>query len=250
MYKRLIPSILVHKERLIKGTQYKDYRDAGSAATTARAHNAQGADELIVCDIDASKNNTEPDFSTLHKIAQECFMPLCFFGGINSEERAHKAMNIGADKIGMTSTAYDHPSLITSLAHQYGSQAVVIGIDVIAEGNSYRLYDHREDSIRHDHNPLDWAKQCVDLGAGEIRLMHVDREGTAQGLDLNLYKTFKQELNVPILLEGGAESLTHVQNAYEHGVDGVCLGAMLVFSDSNLVKIQQRMRSLNLNIRG
>lgn len=245
MYQRLIPSILIHDGRLVKGTRYKDYRDAGGAATTARAHNAQGADELIVCDIDASKLKQEPDFETLQKIAEECFMPLCFFGGITSEAHAHKAMAIGADKIGLTMTAYDNPALITALAHQYGAQAVVLGLDVL-DG---KLYDHRSDSIL-DKAPVEWAKQAVELGAGEIRLMDVAREGTLQGFDLDFYKRLRDAVDVPIIIEGGAESLDHVQKAYEAGVDGVCLGAMLVFSDANLVKIQQRMRSLNLNIRG
>src|SRR6202023_1727852 len=129
MYQRLIPSILIHHGRLVKGKRYRDYRDAGAPATTARAHNYQGADELIVSDIDASKTNSEPDFATLKKVADECFMPLTIFGGINSPERAAKCMDVGADKIGLTTTAYDNPALIEILAHRYGAQAVVVGLD-------------------------------------------------------------------------------------------------------------------------
>ncbi len=245
MYQRLIPSILIHEGRLVKGTQYKNYRDAGAPATTARAHNAQGADELIVCDIDASKKQQGPDYETLKKIAAECFMPLCFFGGIDSVERAHKAMEIGADKIGLTTTAYENPELITTLAHQYGAQAVVLGLDVLKG----KLYDHRSGGF-FDKDPIEWAVEAVNRGAGEIHLMDVAREGSLQGFDLSFYRRLRGEVDVPILIEGGAESLDHVQEAYEAGVDGVCLGAMLVFSDANLVKIQQRMRSLKLNIRG
>ena len=250
MYQRLIPSILIHDGRLVKGVQYKDYKDAGGPATTARAHNAQGADELIACDIDASKHNREPDWDTLHAIAQECFMPLTIFGGINSLERAEKAFAIGADKIGLTTTAYDNPELITTLAHQYGAQAVVIGLDIIKQGAKYKLYDHRTGLPHTNLNPLEWAKEAIELGAGEIRLMHVEREGVLEGMDLEFFHQLREMVDVPILLEGGAESLDHVQEAYEAGVDGVCLGAMLIFSDANLVKIQQRMRSLKLNIRG
>ena len=130
MYKRLIPSILIKDGRLVKGRTFENYKDAGNPSTTTRAHNAQGADELSVCDIQCSKNNTEPDFETLEKIAEEAFMPLTFFGGINSLERAEKAMMVGADKLGLNTAALDQPDLIDDLSHRYGAQAVVLGLDL------------------------------------------------------------------------------------------------------------------------
>lgn len=249
MYRRIIPSVLIQNGRLVKGTRYGSYKDAGAPATTARAHNAQGADELIVSDIGASKNKTEPDFPTLRKIADECFMPLTFFGAISNERRAKTAMETGADKIGLTSVAYDDPTLVTAIAHHYGAQAVVIGIDVIKSGNDYKLYDHRTKSSVVGKNPLEWAKEMVERGAGELRIMSVDREGTLSGLDLDFFSKLRSQINVPLLIEGGAGSLKDIEQAYQAGVDGICLGSMLVFSDCNLVKIKQHMRSQNLQIR-
>lgn len=249
MYKRLIPSILIHEGRLVKGVQYKNYKDAGGSATTARAHNAQGADELIVCDIDASRKQTEPDYETLKRVAEECFMPLTIFGGINNVETAIKCMEIGADKIGITAAAYDDPSIIEKLAHKYGSQAVVLGLDIIKdETGNYKLYDYRNESIR-DNDPFEWLESIVDKGIGEIRIMAVHNEGTLKGFDFELYERVKSRVNVPIILEGGCESLDHILEAYSKGVDAVAVGSMLVFSDANLVKIQQHMRSNGINIR-
>ena len=250
MYQRLIPSILIHKGRLVKGRRYADYRDAGNPATTARAHNHQSADELVVCDIDASRENAEPDFETLKKVAEECFMPLTIFGGINSVERAEKCMGVGADKVGLTTTAYDNPGLIDSLAHMYGAQAVVLGLDVMKDDTgAYRLFDHRTKALRDDKTPFAWAEEAVKRGCGEIRLMAVHNEGMLDGFDLDLYRQVRTLVNVPILLEGGGGSLDHVEDAYNAGVDGLCAGAMLVFSDANLVKIKQHMRSQDIQIR-
>lgn len=251
MYKRLIPSILLQNRRLVKGVRYTGFKDAGGPATTARAHNAQSADELIVCDITSSKASTEPDYETLSAIAEECFMPLTIFGGINSLERAEKAMETGADKIGMTTAAYDHPELIEPLAHRYGAQAVVLGLDVIRRHDGrYALFDFRKGSEwEAQKTPMAWAKEAVERGCGEIRLMAVHREGTMQGFDLELYEALRAEVDVPIILEGGAESLEHIEDAYNQGVEAVAVGAMLVFTDANLVKIKQHMRSHNIRMR-
>lgn len=251
MYQRLIPSILIRNGRLVKGKQYGSYRDAGSPATTARAHNYQGADELIVADIDASRTQSEPDFATLKKVADECFMPLTIFGGINSPERATQCMDVGAEKIGLTTTAYDNPALIEILAHRYGSQAVVLGLDVIKDATGqWRLFDHRTGAVFHEKtNPFEWAKEAVERGCGEIRLMAVANEGMLGGLDCDLYRKLSDILNVPIILEGGCGSLEHFEQGYGMGVGAISVGAMLIFSDANLVKIKQHMRTRNINIR-
>lgn len=249
LYKRLIPSILIQNGRLVKGKTYDDFIDAGGAATTARAHNAQGADEIIVCDINASKLGQEPDFETLRAIAEECFMPLTFFGGINSIDLALKAMDCGADKIGITSCAYDNPALINQLAMRYGNQAIVLGLDIIrTEENNYRLFDHRSKKALSE-DPLDFAKMCIDRGVGEIRIMAVHNEGSHKGLDLGLFNYIRGEVMVPIILEGGSGSLHDLEEAYQNGVDAISVGSMLVFSDANLVKIKQHMRTKKIHLR-
>lgn len=243
LYKRLIPSVLIQQGRLVKGRQYAHYKDAGGAATTARAHNAQGADEIIVCDVDAAKTNMGPDFETLRLIADECFMPLTFFGGINTSDRAAQCMDCGADKIGMTSGIYDNPELIESLAKRYGSQAIVLGLDIMqTDAGHYKLFDHRTHKLE-DTEPLEFLRNCIERGVGEVRVMAIHNEGTHKGLDLNLHKYIRNHVNIPVILEGGSGSLHDIENAYSQGVDAVAVGSMLVFSDANLVKIKQHMRT-------
>lgn len=250
LFQRLIPSLLLKKGRLVKGRCYQDFRDAGNPRTTARAHNHQGADELMVLDIDASKRNGMPDIEAITTIAEECFMPLCVGGGISNVGIAYACMQAGADKLCLTTTAIDNPRLISELAHRFGSQAVVVGVDVkYDENNEIRLYDHRDRSLVKNSNPWDWLTRVVELGAGEVRLMSVDREGTLLGYNLSLYERAKKLVDVPIILEGGAGSLHHLQEAFEAGIDGVSTGAMLVFSDANLVKIKKHMVTNHCNIR-
>ncbi len=249
MYQRLIPSILIQGNRLVKGKFFDNHKDAGSPRTTARAHNHQGADELLVSDIKASKFNIPPNFEILKEIAKEVFMPLTFFGGISSVQLARKCMDIGADKIGLNTTAIDNPNLINSLARQFGSQAVVLGLDIIKIDNNYFVYDHRSKKAIQDLEPLIWAKQAIDLGCGEIRIMSVDKEGSQNGFDFNIFNKMRKIANIPIILEGGAGGLDDLEEAYDNGVNGIALGSQLVFSDSNLIKIKKHLKTKNKNIR-
>ncbi len=247
---RLIPSLLLKDKRLVKGKQYRDFRDAGNPRTTARAHNHQGADELMVLDIEASRQNRGPDIESIRAIAEECFMPVCVGGGIYNRQIAHACMEAGADKLCLTTTAMDNPNLISELAHQFGSQAIVVGVDIIRdEQGKARLFDHRYGSMVRDSNPWEWMSLAASRGAGEIRLMAVDHEGTLSGYNLDVFRRARQLVEVPIIFEGGAGSLMHVQQAFEAGVDGVAVGAMLVFSDANLVKIKKHMFNHRCNIR-
>lgn len=249
LYQRLIPTLLLKNQRLVKGKRYDDFRDAGNPKTTARAHNCQGADELMVLDVDASREKRAPDYETIRMIAEECFMPLTVGGGITNSDIAHACMDAGADKLCLTMTALDNPALISELAHCFGSQAVVVGVDIVNDGSSAGLFDHRSHQILATPDPWRWIQKAVELGAGELRLMAVNREGDLSGYDFELYKKARDLVDVPIILEGGAGSLDHLQAAFEAGVDGVATGAMLVFSDANLVKIKQHMITQGCSIR-
>lgn len=249
-FQRLIPTLLIDQGRLVKGVRYGDYKDAGAPGTTARAHNYQGADELVVVDINAAKEGRVPDADTVRTIAAECEMPLCVGGGIKSLDDARQVMAEGADKMMITTGAIDRPELLTELATHYGAQAVVLGLDTIyTKSGQLMVFDHRTGSPVPDLEPDKWAKKAVDMGAGEIRIMSVNREGTREGYDFQLYEKLRESVNVPLLLEGGAGKLDHLVEAFTAGVDGVCVGAMLVFSDANLVKIKQHMVTRNINIR-
>ena len=245
---RIIPSLLLRGGRLVKGVRYDALRDAGQPNTTVRAHNAQGADEIFVLDIEASRATRPPDVAAIRSVAVESFMPVTAGGGIASIKDARDVMNAGADKICVTTTAMDNPDLITELAHLYGSQAVVVGIDVVGENGHRALYDHRTKSdARRDWR--EWIVEAVERGAGEVRLMAVDREGTREGFDLDLFHAARHLVDVPLVLEGGAGTLEHVEEALAAGADGVALGTLLVFSDNNLVKIGLYLAERGRNVR-
>lgn len=235
--------------RLVKGTRFCDHRDAGRPETTARAHNAQGADELVLLDIDASRNDQTPDYEAIRLVAQECFMPLTVGGGIRSLDHAHGCLEAGADKLFLNTTALDDPALITTLAHKFGSQALVIGIDISGTADTPRLYDHRRNKALNLPDPFVWIEEAIGRGAGEIRLMSVNHEGTKNGLDLALYQRIKNQVKVPIVLEGGAGTPDHLMTAFQSGVEAVATGTMLVFSDNNIVRLKQYLASNGCNLR-
>jgi len=249
VFKRIIPSLLLRKGRLVKGVAYADHRDAGRPETTARVHNAQGADELLLLDIDAGREGREPDFATVAAVARSCLMPLTVGGGIRTLETAHRCMEAGADKICLTSTALDDPGLIGRLAQIFGAQAIVLGIDVITTARGRRLYDHRTrgpvEGIAWD----EWLKRGVGEGAGEVRVMAVDREGTRTGLDTALLADASALVEVPVIIEGGAGSLDQVAAAMRAGADAIALGTMLVFSDNNIHKVKSFLRNAGLAVR-
>lgn len=245
---RIIPSLLLREGRLVKGRRFADFQDAGLPVTTARAHNAQGADELMLLDIDAHRRGG-PDIETIRKVAMECFMPLTVGGGIVSLEVARRIMESGADKLCLTTAALDNPGLLEELAHLYGAQAVVIGVDILRDGATWRLYDHRSGQPVEGVDPLAWIEQAVARGAGEIRLMAVDREGTREGMDLGLFGQIRRRVNVPIVLEGGAGSFEHIAEALQAGTSGVGLGTILVFSDANIVKIKGYLANKGIGVR-
>jgi cyclase len=212
-------------------------------------HNAQGADELLLFDIDASRERREPDFATVAAVARACLMPLTVGGGIRRLETAHRCMEAGADKICLTSTALDDPGLIGRLAQIFGAQAVVLGVDIITTNNKRRVYDHRTGRAVEGVAWDQWLKRGVNEGAGEVRIMAVEREGTRTGLDVALLADASKLVDVPIILEGGAGSLDQVAAAMKAGANAVALGTMLVFSDNNIHKVKSFLKNAGLEVR-
>lgn len=249
MLRRIIPSLLLRSGRLVKGVSYANHRDAGSPSTTARAHNAQGADELLLLDIDASREGRPPDFAAFSAVASACFMPLTVGGGIRTPEMAHRCFDAGADKLCLTSTALDDPRLIGNLARVFGAQAIMLGLDVLTTEAGRFLYDHRTRRPIPTVGWGEWLQRGVAEGAGEVRLMAVDREGRRTGFDTDLFAEASTLVDVPVILEGGAGSLDHIATALEAGADAVALGTMLVFSDNNLHKVKSFLKNAGLEIR-
>ena len=243
---RVIPSLLVSGGRLVKGQRFRDHLDAGNPVTTARAHDAQGADELILLDVEASRSGRGPDLAAIAAVAKACFMPLAVGGGIRTLDDARGVIGAGADKVVVGAGALDHPELLRDIATVFGAQAVVLALDIDEERRVLDPRDRKPSGL----DMLSWGQRAVSLGVGEIRLCAVEREGTRRGFDLEALEALTRAVSVPVIVEGGCGSLDHIPPAIRAGANGVALGTMLVFSDNNLVKIRRYLAGQGFRVRG
>lgn len=236
--RRIIPCLLLQGDRLVKGRRFGDYRDAGNPVTTARSYDAQGADEMTLLDVNASREGRGPDLATIRKVAAECSVPLTVGGGIRSVETVRDCMAAGADKISVNGAILKNPELVRELARVYGAQAVVVNVTVGEDHGRTVLWDYLADRPVADRDPVEWISHLIDLGAGEIRLTAVHREGMQTGMDMRAFHELSRGIGVPVILEGGAGSLEHLDEALQAGADGLAIGSLLVFSDNNLVNVK------------
>ena len=241
-YPRVIAGLLLRGGRLVKGVRYRDHRDAGDPRATVRMLAAQGIDEIVLLDIEAASGRRAPDLEKISAAALDCTVPLTAGGGVTSADMAAECLSRGADKVMVTTGALDRPGLVDELARRFGSQAVVVGVDVWGAEDPV-LCDHRAPGRVVGRDWCAWVSEVVQRGAGEIRLCAVDHEGTRNGLAFALYDRAAAAVDVPIVLEGGAGSLAHLDAALAHGIDAVAIGTMLTFSDNNIFKIKEYLAS-------
>ncbi len=230
---RIIPCLLVHKGGLVKTRAFKDPKYVGDPINAVRIFNEKEADELMVLDIDATVNKVAPDFGLIAKLAAECRIPLCYGGGVTTAEQAARIVDMGVEKVAVSAAAIAAPNLLTEMAAAVGRQSVVAVLDVrkrsglFAKG--FEVCTHNSKMV-HKLDPIAFAKQFQDTGAGEIVINSVDRDGLMQGYDLELASQFKQALKVPVTFLGGAGSLDHMGELIcRLGVVGAAAGSLFVF---------------------
>lgn len=227
---RIIPALLLRQGSLVKTRQFKGADYIGDPCNTLRIFNELEVDELAVLDISASRERRGPDFGLLSDIASECFMPLSYGGGLRTFDDAARVFATGFEKIIVNSHAFDRPEFVTEIAEVYGSQAVVASFDV---GHDWlgreRLYSHSGRRAR-GRDPVAWAREMEERGAGEILLTSIEREGTWQGLDIALVRRVADAVSVPVIAQGGARDVTDLrQVVVEGGASSVAVGAMVVY---------------------
>jgi imidazole glycerol-phosphate synthase subunit HisF len=230
---RIIPCLLVHKGGLVKTQKFKDPRYVGDPINAVRIFNEKEADELMVLDIDATVNKVAPDFALIAKLASECRMPLCYGGGVTTAEQVARIVDMGVEKVAVSAAAVAKPSLLTEMAAAVGQQSVVAVLDVRKRSGlftkGYELCTHNGKSV-HRLDPIVFAKQLQDAGAGEIVINSIDRDGLMQGYDLELASQVKQALKVPVTFLGGSGSLDHMSELILNlGVVGAAAGSLFVF---------------------
>lgn len=231
LHPRIIPNLLIHKKGLVKTVNFSNPKYVGDPINAVKIFNEKSVDELIVTDIDASVNNDEPDYSLIEKMAMECRMPLCYGGGITSAEQAKRIFNLGVEKISISSSAINNPSIITELSDSVGNQSVVVVLDVKKNffGNSYDVLI-KNGKHKTKVNLNDFIPSLKELGAGEIVLNSIDRDGTMQGYDYKVIDKVRAKTTLPITVLGGAGSLEDIGKLIsKYGIIGAAAGSIFVF---------------------
>ncbi len=247
--KRIIPCLDVDKGRVVKGVRFVNLIDAGDPVEVAKAYEEQGADELVFLDITASAEDRRITLDVVKHVAEEVFMPFTVGGGISSLEDMRKLLEAGADKISINTSAVKNPSLIYEGAKRFGSQCIVVAIDAKRKGNSWEVYIHGGRTPT-GLDVVEWAKRAESLGAGEILLTSMDKDGTKAGYDLELTKAVVKAVRIPVIASGGAGSMEHFYEAFSFAKADACLAASLFhFKEIEIPVLKSYLYSKGIAVR-
>ncbi len=226
---RVIPCLLLRGDGLIKTVKFKNERYVGDPINAIKIFNEKEVDELVVLDVLASAEHYKPRTEYVRNLATECFMPLCYGGGITTLAEMEALFSAGVEKVAINTAALDNPDLIRAAAKEFGSQSIVVSLDVKKSFfGGYSVYSQRGTTDRKI-SPFDHVKLVEDLGAGEIFLNSVDQDGVREGYDLDLLKKICQIVTIPVIACGGAGELTHFKAAADAGASAVAAGSFFVF---------------------
>ena len=248
--KRIIPCLDVNAGRVVKGVKFLELRDAGDPVEVARRYDAEGADEITFLDITASSDERDTILHVVEAVAGQVFIPLTVGGGVRSVADIRRLLNAGADKVSINTAAVQRPELVREAAERVGSQCIVVAIDAkaVAPGR-WHVFTHggRNDTGR---DALEWAKEVVALGAGEILLTSMDRDGTRQGFDLALTRAVSDAVSVPVIASGGVGTLEHLAEGVSiGGADAVLAASIFHFGEYSIAQAKALMREHGIEVR-
>ncbi len=252
--KRIIPCLDVRDGRVVKGVQFVDIRDAGDPVEVARRYNAEGADEITFLDITASSDNRDTIIHVVEAVAETVFIPLTVGGGIRKVEDIRRLLNAGADKVAINTAAVFNPDLVSEASAKVGSQCIVVAIDakrVSADGeqDKWEIFTHggrKPTGI----DAVEWAKEMVRRGAGEILLTSMDRDGTKIGFDLALTRAISEAVPVPVIASGGVGNLEHLAEGVTEGkADAVLAASIFHFGEYSVGEAKAYMASRGIEVR-
>ena len=248
---RVIPCLDVKDGRVVKGVNFVALRDAGDPVEQASAYDAAGADELMFLDITASHEGRGAILDVIARTADVCFMPLGVGGGVRTVEDARRILRAGADKVSINTAAVENPGLIAAAADAFGAQAVVLAIDAKrrTDGSGWEVFTYGGRNGT-GIDVADWAQKAVELGAGEILLTSMDRDGAKSGYDLGLLKAVSSAVSVPVIASGGAGSAGHLVDAVKDGgADAVLAASIFHFGEISVGEAKQALRAAGLPVR-
>jgi len=247
--KRIIPCLDVKGESVVKGKNFINLEYAGNPIELAKEYNKQGADELVFLDINASFENRKTIIETVQKVAKEIFIPFTVGGGINNTNDMAALLKAGAEKISINTTAVKNPALIKEAAERFGNQCIVVAIDAKRNGKTWEVVikGGREPT---GINALKWAKKAEKLGAGEILLTSMDKDGTKQGYDLELTKAISEKANIPVIASGGAGNLKSILEVFKNGKADAALAASIFHYKRYTIKdVKEFLRKNGVEVR-
>lgn len=248
--KRLIPCLDLKNGRVVKGENFVGLRDAGDPVEAAMEYDRQGADELVLLDITASSDHRNIIVELVRRVAERIFIPFTVGGGIRSVEDFTAILRAGADKVSVNSAALKNPGLIREAAEKFGSQCVVVAMDAKRrDSGGWTLYLNGG-RIDTGKDAVEWAKEVQQLGAGEILLTSMDRDGTKRGYDLELTRAISQAVSIPVIASGGAGQLEHFYDAFTEGrADAVLAASLFHFKETSVPEVEAYLAGRGIPVR-
>jgi imidazole glycerol-phosphate synthase subunit HisF len=248
--KRVIPCLDVDAGRVVKGTNFVGLRDAGDPVELAARYDAEGADELVFLDITASHERRDTIVELATRTANEVFIPFTIGGGVRAVADAQAVLDAGADKVSVNSAALERPGLIGELAAVFGAQCVVVAIDAKRDRGGWGVFTHGGRTRVEGREAVDWAREAVERGAGEILLTSMDRDGTTAGYDLELTRAVADAVGVPVIASGGVGELDHlVEGIVEGGADAVLCASIFHYGKHTVHEAKEHLAAAGVPVR-
>ncbi|MEX2457782.1 MAG: imidazole glycerol phosphate synthase subunit HisF [Actinomycetota bacterium] len=246
---RIVPCLDVDAGRVVKGTKFVDLRDAGDPVELAGRYDREGADELVFLDITATVEGRESTMEVISRTAEEVFIPLTVGGGVRAEEDVRRLLRAGADKVGLNTAAVRDPSLLARCADRFGTQCIVAAIDARRVNGSWEVVVEAGRTPT-GRDAVEWAAEAAELGAGEILLTSMDRDGTGEGYDLELLRAVTEAVNVPVVASGGAGAKEHFADAIlEGGADAVLAASRFHFEEITIADVKDHLAERGIPVR-
>jgi len=242
---RVIPCLDVADGRVVKGVNFKDLRDAGDPVGLARMYYEQGADEITFLDVTATVEGRATMYDVVKSAAEQIFIPLTVGGGVRAPDDVSKLLAHGADKVGVNSAALARPELIDDIAHRFGAQVLVLSLDIKRRGDGWIVTTHGG-RTETDRDALEWAREVMERGAGELLVNSIDADGTKRGFDLELVSAISEFATVPIIASGGAGAVEHFAPAIAAGADAVLAASVFHTRQLTVGEVKESLRSNGL----
>jgi cyclase len=242
---RVIPCLDVADGRVVKGVNFKDLRDAGDPVELARLYYEQGADEVTFLDVTATVEGRATMYDVVQSAAEQIFIPLTVGGGVREPDDVSKLLAHGADKVGVNSAALARPQLIDEISQRFGAQVLVLSLDIKRRGDSWIVTTHGG-RTETDRDALDWAREVMERGAGELLVNSIDADGTKQGFDLELVSAISEFAIVPVIASGGAGAVEHFAPAFAAGADAVLAASVFHNRQLTVGDVKEALRSNGL----